>query len=430
MSKNFDEIAKRYGGVVTMDDIAARYGGTVSASPQLQPPALPRPRPIPDLQTPNALERAVQNSPDVQIGTGLAQSLGRTALAAKNALSYPTTGNVTPSPLSLEPANSMQRAGQSLGFGGQAAMLAALTGGSSLPAQVAAGGLGGGLLAAAADEDPRIGGAVGMAAPIAGATVSKIVNALTTKFPRQPALTVEQQIAQKLAPSTRNAVLANEVVPELAQNPRLVTAKPGSEFDQALIDAFKQAGSKVRTVESAIPDETLVPKKSLLDGFDDLIAKYDRNGADDAVRMLQKQKAIIEDIPTSGRTDTMTWDRFIANKRRFGTDAASAFKRIGNETASEKDYAMVELYGKFMDTSKGISDELSAANAKFASLRKALTAAGIDEDIGRASLYGKGPVADIARGVAVAKALMKHAAPTSPLSLYGGYRALKDIWGQ
>src|SRR5262249_36668780 len=153
----------------------------------------------------------------------------------------------------------------------------------------------------------------------------------------------------------------------------------------ALTKQFRQAGDAVRTVESQIPDTTPVSKQPLLDGFDDLIQKFDRIGADDAVRALEKQKAIIdklrgrftlEDIKSATTIGGLYWDQLISNKRRVGNDDTSAFKRIANDTATDKDWSLSQAYGKFIQASNDISPELAAANKQFSLFLDAMRAAG------------------------------------------------------
>ncbi len=262
-----------------------------------------------------------------------------------------------------------------------------------------------------------------------------LVNALKNRVSRMvpAAASPVDEITQKLAPSGKTSALyAHDVAPTLAQDPALVAAKPGKAFDDALIAKLKGAGKATQAIESAIPDATTVVKTPLMKGFNDLIAEAERNGADDAVRALMKQKSLIEEA-NGADNPTMSWDQFYGNKQRFGNDVKGAFKRITDGMATEKDEYLVRAYGNFMEATKSISPELGQANSNFHMLKKALAASGIDEDAGRLSLVGKGPIADIARGGDTQKMkLAKTLAKVGGGTLIGatGYKAMRDIWGQ
>jgi hypothetical protein len=109
---------------------------------------------------------------------GVGQSIGNTALAGlqwgQNALG----ANVTPTPMALQPNTPGQKLGSDLGTAGQYAGLTALTGGASLPAQVATGGVGAGVIAGGAGQDVGVASKIGMAAPIAAVTLGKAVGAV------------------------------------------------------------------------------------------------------------------------------------------------------------------------------------------------------------------------------------------------------------
>lgn len=108
---------------------------------------------------------------------GVGQSIANTGMSAlqwgQNALG----AKVSPTPPALQPNTPGQKIGSDIGTMGQYAGATALTGGASLPAQVAAGGLGSSVIASGAGQDPAVAGTIGMAAPITSAVLGKAVGA-------------------------------------------------------------------------------------------------------------------------------------------------------------------------------------------------------------------------------------------------------------
>lgn len=120
---------------------------------------------------------------------GIAQSLAKTPMAAiqwaqdiPNQVSGLFGGQpvskVSPTPTWMEANGPEQKLGQNIGAVGQYAGAAALTGGASLPTQVASGGLTSGLIAAGAGQDPSTAATIGMAAPVTSAVLGKAVGSI------------------------------------------------------------------------------------------------------------------------------------------------------------------------------------------------------------------------------------------------------------
>ncbi len=126
---------------------------------------------------------AVQSSFNMpEIAKGVGQSIANTGLAAlqwgQNIVGAP----VTPTPPSFQPKNIGQQVGNTAGYIGTSAIPAALTAGASLPTQVAAGGLGMGLAAAGANQDPTTASTIGMAMPVASQVLSAVGKAIPRKM--------------------------------------------------------------------------------------------------------------------------------------------------------------------------------------------------------------------------------------------------------
>jgi hypothetical protein len=157
------------------------------------PPPIPKP-PLPaGLQAPDPAQDAQLKNTMSSMGVdpvgqrdsliGALKSLGKTAQGAVQ-WGVSAAGLKVPPNLSfLEPSNDQQRAGGAVGTGMQMAGLGMATGGLSLPAQVAAGGVGSGLIAASQGDDPTIAAYAGMGVPIAAKAAQGIHQLITSKLP-------------------------------------------------------------------------------------------------------------------------------------------------------------------------------------------------------------------------------------------------------
>lgn len=225
------------------------------------------------------------------------------------------------------------------------------------------------------------------------------------------------EIEQKLGPSgTHSQMLTKDIAPELVKDTELRVAKAGKDFDTKLTEKFDAAGKRVQQFEDKISDKAPVPTSPILSRFDQLIAQYQRMGATDALAALRSQKqAFIRSQPMEGLkmdlqgltekmvpAQKMTWGQFIQEKRRLGNDLrkGGVWKRIADETATEKDYALNQAYGQLMESAKEVpgGNLLAKANREFKVYMDAMNAAGMDPDSGvRIRQIGKGPLGDIAR---------------------------------
>lgn len=135
------------------------------------------------------------NTPDRFLGAG--QSVGKTLLAGVQWGQNMLGANVTPTPPWLEPKNQAQSVGQNIGAMAQYAAPAMATAGMSMPAQVLAGGLGSGLVAAGQGQDPETAAYIGMGAPILGSMVSGARNMIRAKDNPARALNATMEVSAK-----------------------------------------------------------------------------------------------------------------------------------------------------------------------------------------------------------------------------------------
>ncbi len=262
---------------------------------------------------------------------------------------------------------------------------------------------------------------------IAGATKlgNGIFKAAKSRFnPPLPATTI---IEERLAPSTSNALLARDTAKDLAHHTDLVTA-PADKFDELLFSKFKDAGAKVRSVESSIPDATPVPKQPILDGLQDLREQFESMASDKGVAVIDKQiNRIKEMLPNSISRNTVAWDQFGAVKQSLGKTMKDlgVWKRIANGTAKQADIALSRSYGQLMQSVSEISPELAAANKTFSTFHDALLAAGMDAEEGRR-------IASIGKHVPTvfekAKVLGKKALPYAAAAGLGGEAIRRGVW--
>lgn len=151
---------------------------------------------------------------------------------------------VPPTPLALQPRTPMEKLGQmGAGMAAQAG-LAALTGGASLPAQVAAGGIGSGLIAAgtdAGDVGAGVASGVGMAAPVIGAATRAAVPML-----RKGA---QERIASAIGPSGQEKQELARVLPAITKG------KPFAWSSESLLQKFSDDAEKIAVELDAVIDQ-------------------------------------------------------------------------------------------------------------------------------------------------------------------------------
>jgi len=157
----------------------------------------------------------------------------------------------------------------------------------------------------------------------------------------------------------KKSTLAN--VPRLLKEvPELVNVRKGANFDARLADAFTKREANVIKAEAAVPREVTVPNpKELIDAIKQ---EFDPNPhmqqtAAKLGRIVEQWEAL---------PDQVSWEQFRDAKRAFFEE---------NSTVSTP---MRRVYGALMESVKGISPELDAANRAYSIVRRAMDDAKIE----------------------------------------------------
>lgn len=180
-----------------------------------------------------------------------------------------------------------------------------------------------------------------------------------------------QQLREALAPSGMKAKQATirllpleETGPLINEVPELAGLRKGPEFDQALVNGFRQKELGVSAAEEAVPRETTVPRQPIVDQLQTLQKEYAENpsfaaSAAKLEKMIDKWKEMPEQIP---------WEQFRDAKRAF-------FKE-----ASTKSAPIRKAYGVLMEASSNAdaTGNLAAANKSYSTVRRALDAGNFD----------------------------------------------------
>jgi hypothetical protein len=237
---------------------------------------------------------------------------------------------------------------------------------------------------------------------------------------------IQQQIEQKIAPSGNEAkAVTAKISGELAQDPTLVKAKPGEQFDQALYSRFEQSTKALDTAEENIPADLKVSKAPLVSKIQAAIQKLEIPG-EPVTTVGEAPQPTLDDVlsgrrpkaPTTTTTPMISGhpDAVSALKasldtinklpdeipfqdlRKFRQQLDKAVRDSGGwkETASSADRAKAQANRFVVNQIRGelanATDVLKEPNAQYSLYHKAMEGAGLSfEDGRRISRVGKVP---------------------------------------
>ena len=201
---------------------------------------------------PSSTSDIIRNSPGYQLLQGIAQGTGQIGLGAlqwmqdlPRQIREARTGrmepsSVTPTPPWLEPQTATQSVGAAIPAIAGSTLLAAIPGG--LPAQVAAGGIGSGLIAGTTGAGPgmtQVAGAMGMAGP----ALQRALNMLSPTLRKA----AEERIAAALKPVGQEKKELARVIGDVAKQ------KPFAWSSEGLLKQFTdQAEIAAEAIDEAI----------------------------------------------------------------------------------------------------------------------------------------------------------------------------------
>lgn len=324
--------------------------------------------------------QAIQSSFNLpEIAKGVGQSIANTGLAALQWGQNVVGAHVTPTPPSFQPKNEGQRLGNTVGYVATSALPAAVTAGASLPIQVAAGGLGMGLAAAGANEDPQTASTIGMALPVAG----QLISAAGKVIPRKMAQTANEWMG---------------VHPKWVEH----GANPGKRLvDEGILsgtreDIKSQVDDKLEDVGRELQVRLLQGKQSSIDGEAIVMSALNKAtkrigiGSDPAFQ--NRLVTTLDDI--LARTPNLK-TLSPADANALKTAIGDSIKWTGTPYEGEINQALVEMYGGLNGAIKsnipGIDKTLArysdlkvAQNALAETIRKEQVSTGLTRGLGTA----------------------------------------------
>lgn len=343
--------------------------------------------------------QAIQSSFNpLEIAKGLGQSIANTGLAGLQWGQNIVGARVMPTPPSFTPKNEGQRVGNTAGYIGLSSIPAIASAGTSLPTQIAAGGLGMGLAAAGAGEDPQTMSALGMGLPVAGRLLGTVAKAIPRKMSQ--AANEWMGVHSKWVEHGANpgARLANEGI--LTGTRQEVK----EQVEDRLADAGRQLQVKLtqRRFLNNLDTEPLV--MTALNNATKRIGI----GSDPAfqARLMNTLDDIVTSAPNLGH---MNPSEVNALKSKIG----DSIKWSGAPYEGEINQVLLEIYGGLNDMVKsnvpGVERVLSryadlrvAANALKESIAKETVSTGMQRGLGTAAATAVGkPAAKVATGAGI-----------------------------
>lgn len=308
-----------------------------------------------------------------QIASGILQvepikgglkSLGQTALAipsiASKVLGVQEPQFIKSAREYLQPINPPQEMGATISRGLQMAAPALLTGGSSIPVQMAAGGVGNALVSAGEGESPLTSGIIGAASPAAGALASKAIPMLRGG--------AQRLVASAIGPAGAEKKELARVLPEITASKPFAFTRAGLQR-QFETKATQAADAIDAAIDAKTEEGIRVNMNKATAGINQMVKQLKAAGGSvtpEGQQMSQQLTKVIGEMKELGRI-TAPYTKIGASVTETGLPPVIQKQTVG--AALDKLRQLKQTYGEIVAGpsgafSRGLSDASRAAAAK------------------------------------------------------------------